>query len=545
MPRSLLTVSVVVFTLFILAAAQVSAQDPRQQRRRAFVEDLLKTLIESQADKGDPRGGRPFDPNYNNPRRPQPNQPIKPVKPIRNASATAEMLQARKLLKKMAEGSENLIYELKNHELKYPQLRPLLADALRVRASVDVLMRRCSVMADLVPLRQNFMAIDRQWRMLNHQLTQFESLPPSCLKCINDIHTHEEQLCNAFGIQPQFDRRELARLANTMNSELDHLVRDVYYELNGTPDQRKIIKRGQMLQAQVRQYAPLINHGSYDEIVVAFKSCMVNWRAFNRELSKYPNDRIRHSVGELEDAGRQMHGLLWLPIELDREYYAHLCTTMDTDLQKVFQQISLADLMNCKVPGAVLTCSREFRKKCTAFGTRVSGNGSMEDLRWNYRAFDNQWRDLTEHCRGFKRPDLDRRIAEIEYQMDILRNTFGTEILINHHQLLQMCGELDQWVHELHDSIHQTKANSYAGTMYRDMCGCCDQLQSTCHGLHTQVLASRKVNDYRLQMDACFKEWARLKTFMNQCNDKDRRRFARYRSQIEPLMVKLQVIYSE
>ena len=214
-------VVIVLFSTFCFYSS-VDAQDPRQQRRRAFVEDLLKTLIESQADPNRARGG---DHDHG-----QPGQPVRP--PVQ---ASPKMLQAREQLRMLSKQAEHLVYDLRNEDADNPQVRALLGDALQIKANVDVLYRKSMRLAKVTPLLNEFRIIDRDWRILNHRLSQLQTLSPQCQKCIATFNQYENRLCTLFEVQPQFNRREIGRLTSTLANDLEHLLQDIYYDFRNDP----------------------------------------------------------------------------------------------------------------------------------------------------------------------------------------------------------------------------------------------------------------------------------------------------------------------
>jgi hypothetical protein len=65
---------------------------------------------------------------------------------------------------------------------------------------------------------------------------------------------------------------------------------------------------------------------------------------------------------------------------------------------------------------------------------------------------------------------------------------------------------------------------------------------------HKQGLVKRqdpRANLTRRELNNLFVQWKSLKPMIDQCQPKDKLAFAQYRSQIEPLMVNLQVVFAD
>ena len=191
--------------ILVGVSSLADAQDQRA-RRRAFVEDLLRGLIDSQTPNepeyrrtqpGIPQA-RPGVPG----RAPQPKQP-RPKRVV--VEASPKMVKARKTFNKWNETTGLLIEEIRLHEYESPQLRPLLGDALKVKADIEVLCRKSQLYPNLAPLQNEFKVLDADWRMLSYRLKSSGALT----KSVPVIWIRSQRLIKSFAGFFKFSRRSI------------------------------------------------------------------------------------------------------------------------------------------------------------------------------------------------------------------------------------------------------------------------------------------------------------------------------------------------
>ncbi len=531
-----------------VSLAQVTQE--QRNRRRALVEDLLKGLIESQTEpqRAAPMPGRNVRPDTfpkNNSGRRNPNSARRPGNGV-VIEASADMLTARRDLKSWSRASNDLVRELRNREHESPVLRPYLADAMKTQASINALIIKAELYPTLPPLVNDFGAIDRDWRVLSHRLKQSGALDTECVGLVNSIGEMDTQLCGLFRIEPQLNRQELMRLTTELNANYKHLLQDVYYQTRGTPGGKTVLRRGQELYTVINESSALIPRGSYDSIVAAYKNCNARWREFSGSLRKIPDQRIRRDIQEIETLGGQIHEQLWLPVELDRDYINHLTSTIGQDANRVFDSVSVSQILQCEQPGMVLNSVREFNQTCESFARTVATGRSQRDLGWDFKLFQNQWNKIHDTFHDLRDPQIDQQLDDIDYAMGTLRNIFGEGPVIDHQMMTQIARNLDQLCHQLNDDIHRrVDRRRYDKGFQRNICSQSDSLHELVHDLHRDVVSKRGGTIDRQQLTNIFGQWVALRPLINECKPEDLNTFREIRRQIEPLMVKLQVVFSD
>ena len=513
--------------------AQVTPE--QRERRRAIFGELMKTLVESQMDR-DPVPTQPGRPNL----RPFPGHDHRPTQPL-----TPNMITARAKLQAWEAESDQLVDLLRKEERRLPRVRPLLADALTINASIKSLRANMGRVHSLDPLTDSFCEIDAQWRLLNHQLSQVRGLKSECTGHMTRMSAFDTELCGLFGVEPQFNRRELGRYCTQMASDFQHLIQDVRYDMRGDPQYGAVMADCQRLYARLNESVRLIERGSYDSITRIYQKSVKDWRKLKYKLVSSPHGRIQRDVHQIEATGAHIAELLWLPMDIDRQYLGMVVKTMQRDANTAFQQISLKNILDSDSPGAILASSREFQNLCGKFSARLKTNTEVDTLLWDFKQFSNQWRELQSHLGQFRSPRISQSLGQVDEGFQVLGGVFGDGPLIDRATLAEICSDLDQLSYQLVDVVEQRTSRGYDPAFHQDICRTTRTFHRGIHEMHEHVLANRR-HDSSATADVAtvLNSWNQVRPLINKCKPDDRRQMKQLRGRIEPLMVKLQVVFS-
>ena len=220
---------------------------------------------------------------------------------------------------------------------------------------------------------------------------------------------------------------------------------------------------------------------------------------------------------------------------------------MEREVEVAFKHVSLHDLLQCKTPGIVLACSREFQNQCSNLSTRLSTDADVESLMWDFKQLSNQWQELNGHLSAFTTPRIGRSVGQIDSDFQVLQGTFGDGPLIDRATMADICSDLDQLSYRLIDLAEQNrKRGGYEKSFHKDFCGCTSNFHKSIHEMHEHVLADRRHDAHAAQdVAAAVTAWSEVRPMINKCKPEHRREMNQVRSRIEPLMVKLQVVFSD
>ena len=532
--KFLATALLVSFLLsFAVEVANAQVTDQRRTQRRTFVEGLLRGLLESQLEQAEqPRQY----PNYPQPRvqpvpatRPKGRRPAQPVD-------NGKIVVVRKGLRDWSDQCDHLIDDLRQLELTTPTVRPLLADALQIRVDIDLLGRKAASSPNEVYLIEDFKLIDREWRLLNHHLKSVPSASQQCRQYVDLCNGFDQQLCQVFDIGPQFDDNQVLQLASQLATSLNHLGQNLRYEVREQPASSNMIRQCQVLHSIIHQSPSVIRRKDYETVTAMYKDGLGQWRKLSKEIGKYPSQRLRHDVQDIEAIGRQLQDHLYIPYEIDREYLAQLSSNVGISSGNVFQNISLQDLLQLEDPAGILLSAKAFQNQCDRFSSSIRGNANADQLATEFAVFESNWNGMHNQCSSLAKPALQLQIDEINYSMQTLHEAFGSQPLLDHGSMLRVAGDLELLSHELENLAAGAPSN-----ILRPI----KNFHKRCYELNERTLADRLYDPKPAKLNQMFNSWGKFKKGIVGYTGPNAASLNAYRRQIEPLMVKLQVIYQQ
>ena len=138
---------------------------------------------------------------------PPPGKPPAPRPP-----ADPRYRESRAAVEEFATQAGELVARLGQEERARPELRPLLADAMGVKAMTDALLRRTEADPDLTLMADGFSTVDQHWRTLATRLEGSFAVSAACRQSVHKLSECGSRVCQRLGIRPQVDQDELVRL---------------------------------------------------------------------------------------------------------------------------------------------------------------------------------------------------------------------------------------------------------------------------------------------------------------------------------------------
>ncbi|MGI9518816.1 MAG: hypothetical protein ACR2NP_17300 [Pirellulaceae bacterium] len=531
--------SALLFSFFSPAIA-----DAQREQRRRFVEDLLQGLIESQLDQlnnsGQPQPGQ-VQPGQIRPGQVRPGQAPPP------SQVPPEWSAVREELGHISGSMGQLVNALRHASLTSHSYRQPLATAVGIKASCDAMYQSAGQFRTLAQVASAWSEVDQQWRSLAHTLTQSRGVSRDIRRLVEEVNIHETELCNMLGLQPQLDRTKLVSLTSRLSAEFRHLLQDIRWDMQGHPEQEHLLLEGRELMNQIRQSTSLIDTEDYDSIVSAYQQCQQGWRPYAAELREYGNDRIRRDVLRIEDTGRKIYASLWLPVQMDKAYLANMVGTLQQDVDHILHAVTLKDAMACSDPDGLMSSAREIQGACASFSQTINEADSVDDLVWDFRIFNVAWQDMTSHYRPIQNPEVQRHLNSGNETMALLEQSLGGGPQFSQEEMLAMCSQLEELCRQNSLMLNElVLANRrYPTALRRDIQREAQGLQDSIHRLHTH-LDSRASNQIIAQhLNSAITNWNQLQPLIDSCEPGVQQRFRQYRGQLEPLFVKLQLVYSQ
>ena len=508
------------FCLVFCFAVNAEAQN---RDRRNFIESLLQGLIESQLDRRRPD--------------PPPQQP--------NRQITRELRQVREMMVPYENQTTQLVSALRQRERQLPQLRPLLGSAIEVSADARVLRDLASQVDDHRLLTDEVRSLDREWRSLAYQLGRISEVDRQCMSLVNRINESQTQLCSILGLEPQFDRQTLLRLVSEISASITHLNRDLSFQIHRDPQSRGLITQGYELSTQANQLAFRVQTSEYSAVAQQAEQFYANWQNFSQKLRGLNSDRLRSDALSIEKSLHQMLGMLWLPVPVDRAQIVQLANVIEGEFHAFLETVTLVQLIDLRNAQALISSAREFDAAAHQFSEAAAATANINDLSWDFQQLEVQWNEFEPHGRAVQQVIAQERLRVIRESLALLQESLRLQPALDREELLRISLSIDDLTVELASTTNTVveRSRAYQPAFRTSLNRSLEQLHEAAHHFHDTLLrnhSDRRIEEHAVEV---LSRWNDFKRIAAQLRRQEQFQLGRLLSQIEPAMVKLQVIF--
>jgi len=509
----------------VLAMVHVGAAQDRNDQRRQFFEGILRTLIESQVDRGPrPDNGPRIPPGGRNP----------------------QLEAARQTLDRFSDESGNLLAGLRQEEQVNPAYRAVLGDMVRIKADADVLRQRAAVI-NAEQFSNDYSSIDRQWRVVSHRLRQIPSFDRGCLGHVEKLNVYDQQICDLLGVTPQFDRLELARQIAEMRAYLQTLLEDLAFDARRQPGGQVLVLEGQKLLASVDHLGQVVAQRATHPVVVAeYQQFFARWRGWASQSRAVDDRHIGRNIRRIHEINDAIHELLWIPKTVDRGELLALVKTLQRDFDYVYAAITLDRLLRHPNPQNVVAGAASLNGSCANLVASLAGQTSLDELVWDFRTLEVEWQSVGGQFASWREPELDQRLAAVQRTMDILSQTLGQELTIDHRDVVALAAS----IHEGADSLALQMSrlvnvpNQYPPQFRASSNAAARDFQDAAHHFHESI--ARGAADDHLKRDclALAAAWQAAQQALAGFNPTQRGFLDQICQPLAPQIAKVQVLYA-
>jgi len=509
----------------LLRESSTSADD----KTKKIVGGILKILVESQL-RG--QGG----PNQ---------QQLRPGRPRPAVRATPELARARVSLQSFRQESITLSTLLQKESTRNAGLRSTIADAVQLQARADAISQRSRAVADHQFIVQDVQRLDSDWRRFSYRLRQVPNLSQPCRACIGQLDQFDAELCNVLSIEPQIDRRTLQRQSEALAVYLHGLSDDINYELQRSPSRNALmLKTSQAHQAAVGFSDSVSTGRSYAELVRDYKAFLRKWNPLVRELCAFESRFIERTVLRIQNVNQEVHGLLWLPRGLDRELLIQLTRGITTEVDRIFDSVSLSLLIQLpnyeNVPGS----ASDFHGICQHFADCIEREENVEDLVDAYEYLPSAWVSFSRHFRTVRHDGIRHSLAEIETRLVALREPLGIPGGFDVNSARQRAGAIERLADHLHSDIESwlRGASKFSGER-KEMLEHCSHFRTASRQLHSALVHDTPEATLRDHCATIYSEWELLHRHIADCDAPGRDHINELLIQISVELVELEAMF--
>jgi uncharacterized phage infection (PIP) family protein YhgE len=505
------------------AAAQVIRREqPAPQTN--FVDGLMRTLVDSQLN---------FDRRISD-----------PPSAIAASPASADL---RRVVDSFTSEAGRLTSGLQNETRFDPNIRSLLGDAVRLRATLDVMNQRLSSGGDAALLQRDYESLDQQWRTLSHFIKQLPSTSSAVQRTVANLDGINAELTKLLRIAPQMPRQDLVPLLAALTSDLDHLTEDIHLDLYAHPQRDTWINAVRDLRTRADQLRSLVaNQYSYQDVIRYYKQFNDAWLSAKRELRSVDNRYVQRNLNRITQTTDRLNAVLWLPPVIDGRDILYLAELLQRNVETVSEQISLQQLLALENANEVFKRARDFYVYSQEFRNTVSRETNLENIRWDFKSLDTAWFDLKALLTPVQDPRTVQKMALVEGALSELRTGLGLQPTFDQAQLGELASELDNMADLLAYDVQRLvgPSNRYPPQVRDEALSASVNLQRTARKLHQVVRQNATLTRLQQLVQQMNREWQRLQTVLVQLTPEDRSRIARSFQEIAPAMAKLQVLYT-
>lgn len=337
------------------------------------------------------------------------------------------------------------------------ELRPLLPDLMRIKASADTLSTISRRAASYTEVYNDYLELDWQWRNLSYRLHHISGLDANTQQTIRQLDAYGDQIVDILGIEPQFDRQTMLEQMTMARSFMATLLDDLRYEIPASPQREAIINEGRQLQEQIRREADFVRAARYDEIVPRYTEFVASWRRFSAKLFPYKNARLNRQVSQIRKCGEEVYRLLWMPAPLDRNYLGVVASFYDQELHDFLSGISVRDLaqLNPNQRQDALAVAGTVEPMCTQFAESVRSRATIADLTSQFQNLSRERERLFLLLGPVTSDALAARRLTIEAYDRELRELLQVPEALDLSQAVQLASAIEGLAETLKQDVHR------------------------------------------------------------------------------------------
>jgi hypothetical protein len=510
------------------------AQQANPPRGRQFVQDLLKSLIDSQLPE---------------PRQASPGAQAARSQATIERTTTPRIREAARLLTQAAEAMNGLVSDLQADVYRAQGVRQLLSEAMRVNANASVLARRLSYASDIEPLRENLRQLDQDWRALEYRLARTENLSSQTLRQIQLVKQYEEQIAGLFDVLPQVDMEAVVRHATQLTSSLRSLLEDIHFEVTDRAVATRLVADGRRVFDQAQSFVQLTQTPAVTFATVrqAFQALERDWQLFETDLQQVNNRFIQRQTQRIESSNRNLHELLRVAPELDRQDLLHSTRLLLHDLEQFMGQVTLKMLVD--LPGArnfAIASTADFEIACKDFAETAEAGDDVDTLRDLYFYVHDEWDRLSTSLQGIRSPQVRTSLRDMSDSVQSIQAILGVTPDFDRSKAINVGSSIVEMATHMQVDIQQffARPNRYPREFQTDTLQTADRFRKTADKLYAGLVNGTKLRQLKTDSDAVAAEWEALCRLMPRFSNAEQQHLVAIRREVTPNVVEMQTMLS-
>lgn len=468
--------------------------------------------------------------------------------PLYDASrVTPEMQKLRPLVTAAAREGSRLVRFLDDDSRINPGLRLLLSDAYKLNARVQVLAQKVQQVSDQRLIDEEFRTLDAGWRELGYKLARTRDLSQDTQTSLASIEDLARQIADILQISPQVDSRQMLQKTTTLAADLRTLYEDIGYEMGRTPNANTLLMGVSRIRRSVDDFSNLIRDG-YDrqQLVTEYQRFQQQWYPLAQQLQAVGNRTIDRSLRRITLTDNEIHSLLLLPPQGDKQQLLYLTGVLRKDIDEFFQRTPLSLLIHLPNSERALATADQFYGVCEHFidtvNNPVGGQTQDQDLIDAFRYIEDAEQSFSQTFRGVKSTAALAVLQQIEQTIDTLRQVLQIQSNeFDRSQAIDLAADVANMTDDLDRVVRrwlQTERPTFASDCLREV----DALADASANLQRKLYSSSSLVEIGRDSEALYENWRRVYNYLVMCKTEDRRELGRISTRLTPALFQLRTM---
>lgn len=486
-----------------------------------LLEKLMRDLLESQRQRQE--------------------EPVRPQVVIASAdNATTADLRGR--LQAFSTETEVLSKALRSEVRKNRAVAPFLVQMVRVKSRADLLNRQYAKTPPQAVVLAGLKELDQEWRDTAYRLGQIPGLSPPCVESIGRL----DELCRAcvspYEVFPQLDRREVARLADSLAAELHHLERDIEYAVRSRGQTRGLLIRLQRAEGLAKLISDAAFQNDPSKVVRStFKRFARDWQPLAAELAGIGDRHVRRSLTAAEERVTALRIQLRVKQEIDRGRLAALALSAQQGVRAACAAVPLSALLDQPAAANLLVAAQDVDREAAAMQACVAAGESDADLTEHWRALNASWSRFESLIDPLTLPKARRPRQDVVGCLNDLRGVIGITNAFDRRVVTQYAAGLASTASEAQRRVALWRTRPGArldAAMIREA----DGVIADCQRLHQRCVGEVPPAELAKDCRRLAQRWSDLRPRLLECNTADQRVLRRLSDTGTNQLIQLQAV---
>lgn len=516
--------------VMVAILAHAATGQTQSDRRRQFVQGLLKTFIESQL--------------------PDEKTPAAASQPRREATRHAPQIrEATRLLTQASDEMSLLVGALQADIYRAQGVRQLLSLAMSVNADAAVLARRLARAHDVESLREPLRNLDQNWRTLEYRLSQTDNLSANTLGHIERIRQYETRLAEMFGVQTQVDLAAILEHATQMRMSLRNLLEDIRFEIPDASQANQLLQDGRDTWDYLQLFLQTTrSNPSYEDLKQDWNRVETEWVRYERRLRGVNNRFIQRQSQRLTDSTRQIHSLLYLSAgQIDRENLIHVTRLLQRDVDQLLRRVNLK--MLSELPAArrfAIDAAADVATSCQDLLDVLEAGDSLDIVSDLYLFTYDEWQRLSLALQGITSQQARQSIRDIEESLGELRSALGIQLDFDRSQATELAAAILSDARHFQEDMRDFfgRPNRYSRAFQTESLQAAAQFHASARQLYSGLSNGEKLRTLKSECANMSAAWNALNQFVPRLEPAEQARLQRTRRQLTPQVIEMQTLLS-